>query len=183
MPDEHYEYSLSGNAGGTHAWLNFLDANQVIVEIHWGGMVGNPDHYRLYGLNTVITDTYGWIQIHRVENLYDDLNLIRIEALEMALIYEYIKVPSAPVRLHPDDALWINGNWNHHFDLILFTNYFVIEGLNSLKYAIANGILEDGVDSGMVEPIDSTLIEHLEHLVFELDKLKFARKQVKSNRS
>ena len=89
--------------------------------------------------------------------------------------YEYIKLPKSSVWRHPGDALWINGRWNEFFDLLLLTSDFVIECFDSLQYAIAEGIIEEVQPPELVEYVNDAFVEHLTHVIIDLDKRKFAR--------
>jgi hypothetical protein len=138
--------------------------------------MGDPYRYRLYGKHETISDAYGWIRVQRVEDVVQSpAAVIPIEALGAELIYEYVKLPRTRFLQHPEDMLWVAARWHESFDLILFTSNFNLECLDSLKYGVAEGILEETEPPEKLVHITEAFMEHLTHLLIGLDKMKFTR--------
>ena len=176
MAEEHYKYSLHASAGWIEAKLTIHNNNDVECELHHSAMGDQGYHYRLYGKLESHSDAYGWIHMHRVEDVRSIVpTRLPIEALAVQLIFEYVKLPRSPLLQHPEDMLWLAARWTESFDLILFTSRFVWECLDSLEYAIAEGILEETHPPSMVAHIDEVFIEHLTTLLDSLDNMKFAK--------
>lgn len=132
--------------------------------------------YRLYGKHERISEGFGWLRIDRVEDLHQSpTEIVHAEALLIEVIYEYIKVPRSSFPRHPANMLWLAGRWNAYFDLILFTNNFVMESFDSLKLAIEQGTLEEIYPSEMLKHINDALIKHFEILFIDFDKTKFMK--------
>lgn len=180
LPDEKYEYTLQATAGRKDATLYIHDDGAVEGEFHWSTMGNQGYHYRLSGKQEPISAVYGWIRIHQVEDILH-ASTIPIKALGTELIYEYVKLSHSWFLQHPDDMLWFAGHWNEFFDLILFTSPFVLESLDSLKYATAQGILDDIQPAELQVHIDDAFIEHLTNLLVHCDKMKFTKRQVTTN--
>jgi hypothetical protein len=92
---------------------------------------------------------------------------VDLAALEVALIYEYVKVARSPVLYHPDEDLPLMATlgyagWNRYFDLLLLADSFVVQ-------------VVDDMFKGKEEAPDERLRAHFMHVVHGLDELKFAR--------
>jgi hypothetical protein len=176
MSDEKYEYLLEASAGWTKATLHILDGGAVQCDFQWSAIGNQGYHYRLYGKQKKISDTYGWISIYQVEDVLRSPTVsLPIHALCTELIYEYVKLSRSPFLQHPGDMLWVAARWHEFFDLILFTSSFVCGCLESLKYVIAEGTLEETYPEEERTYINNEFVEHCTNLTLGLDKMKFTR--------
>ena len=178
MANERYQHTLWTGSGSTEVTLQFQESGDVEGELHMRWMGSDEYRYRLSGKYERISDTCGAIFIHRVSvqqfngsSPSTALSEIQAEevdltALEIDLMYEYIKVVRSPVYYHPQHAFNAMApvgyaGWNKIFDLLLITDPFVVEVVESFKE--------------MDEAPDEHLQKRLRTLVYVLDKLKFAK--------
>jgi hypothetical protein len=113
--------------------------------------------------------------------------------LKADLMYEYIKVVRSPVLDHPDGdlpymATFGYAGWNRFFDIILITSPYVMQCYESLKFlrneesSTTSSSLEmpegpDRRDASSQTPYapNDSVLEQYGHLLYDLDKMKFAK--------
>src|SRR5262249_28047483 len=118
MANESYAHELWTGSGSTRASLDFQESGQVTCELHMSGMGTDERHYRLSGRYERTSDTCGRIFVQQITVQSSDgspagaqspspveegTGEVDLTALEVALIYEYVKVAHSPVFYHPDE--------------------------------------------------------------------------------